>query len=100
MKKLGVLDIVDDFIYWNVGRTNFIRLFKSLWEYNVEGKSNFPEYGGALVVCNHQSELDPWLIGSACHRKVHWLSKAENFEIPIFKSHLIVLPSCHLTVVN
>ena len=86
MKKLGVLEIFDDFIYWNVGRANFIRIFKLLWEYPVVGKKNFPNTGGAMVISNHQSELDPWLVGSAVHKKVIWLSKKENFDIPIFKS--------------
>ena len=39
-----------------------------------------------MVISNHQSELDPWLVGSAVHKKVIWLSKKENFDIPIFKS--------------
>jgi len=86
LKTLGVLDLFDDFVYWNVGRANFIRIFRKYWTYNITGKENFPEYGGALVIANHQSELDPFLVGSAVHRKVAWLSKAENFEIPIFKS--------------
>ncbi len=86
MKNLGVLEIFDDFIYWNVGRANFIRIFKYLWKYPIVGKENFPNTGGALVVSNHQSELDPWLVGSAVHKKVIWLSKKENFDIPIFKS--------------
>ena len=86
MGKLGVLEIFDDFIYWNVGRANFIRIFKLLWEYPIVGKGNFPQKGGAMVISNHQSELDPWLVGSAVNKKVQWLSKKENFDIPIFKS--------------
>lgn len=86
MQDLGVLDIFDEFIYWNVGRANFIQIFRKFWGYDITGKENFPEYGGALVIANHQSELDPFLVGSAVHRKVQWLSKAENFEIPIFRS--------------
>ena len=86
MGKLGVLEIFDDFIYWNVGRANFIRIFKLFWEYPIVGKENFPQHGGAMVISNHQSELDPWLVGSAVNKKVQWLSKIENFDIPIFKS--------------
>ncbi len=86
MQNLGVLEVFDEFIYWNVGRANFIQFFRSFWGYEIDGKENFPEYGGALVIANHQSELDPFLVGSAVHRKVQWLSKAENFNIPIFRS--------------
>ncbi len=88
MKTFGVLDVFDDFVYWNLGHCNFNKLFKTYWKYPVRGKENFPEYGGALVISNHQSELDPFLVGSAVHRKVQWLSKAENFKIPIFKSFI------------
>ncbi|WP_457556911.1 lysophospholipid acyltransferase family protein [Candidatus Harpocratesius sp.] len=86
MQDLGILDIYDEFIYWNVGRANFIQFFRTFWGYDIRGKENFPEHGGALVIANHQSEFDPFLVGSAVHRKVQWLSKAENFEIPIFRS--------------
>ncbi|MHA1611413.1 MAG: lysophospholipid acyltransferase family protein [Promethearchaeota archaeon] len=86
MRNLGVLEVFDEFIYWNVGRANFIQFFRAFWGYDIEGRENFPEYGGALVIANHQSELDPFLVGSAVHRKVQWLSKAENFNIPIFRS--------------
>lgn len=86
LKELGVLEIFDEFIYWNVGRANFIQFFRTFWGYDIKGKENFPEHGGALVIANHQSEFDPFLVGSAVHRKVQWLSKAENFVIPIFRS--------------
>ncbi|MHA1775896.1 MAG: 1-acyl-sn-glycerol-3-phosphate acyltransferase [Promethearchaeota archaeon] len=86
LNELGILEIYDEFIYWNVGRANFIQFFRTFWGYEIKGKENFPEHGGALVIANHQSEFDPFLVGSAVHRKVQWLSKAENFEIPIFRS--------------
>ncbi|MCK5343400.1 MAG: 1-acyl-sn-glycerol-3-phosphate acyltransferase, partial [Candidatus Heimdallarchaeota archaeon] len=46
------------------------------------------ESGGALVISNHQSELDPFLVGSSVHRKIQWLSKQENFKIPLFRSFI------------
>ncbi|MHA1584902.1 MAG: lysophospholipid acyltransferase family protein [Promethearchaeota archaeon] len=85
MRKIGVVDVYDEAYYWN-GR-QFIRDFiKKFWKYNIKGESNFPEYGGAVVVSNHQSELDPFIVACSVHRKVRYLSKIENFSIPIFKS--------------
>ncbi len=87
MQKIGMLDTFDDFYYFQY-RKLFRTTFRKLWGYNLTGEENFPTKGGALVVSNHQSELDPFLVGSACSRKVRWLSKLENFHIPIFKSFI------------
>ena len=85
LERIGMLDIYDEFIYWNGWRT-FRVMWKTLFKFPIEGKGNFPEYGPALVVSNHQSEYDPFLVGCAVQRKVQWLSKKENFEMPIFRT--------------
>ncbi len=85
LKKLGLLEIADSAVYWNGWRT-FRALFKFLWGYKIHGAENFPEYGPAIAISNHQSEYDPYLVGSSVHRKVRWISKKENFDIPIYKS--------------
>jgi len=84
---LGLLDNWDESFYWN-GRAWFNVIFKAMWGYKITGQANFPEYGPVILVANHQSELDPFLAGSSVQRKVCWLSKAENFDIPIFKSFI------------
>jgi 1-acyl-sn-glycerol-3-phosphate acyltransferase len=87
LKNLGLLEIFDEAIYWEVGYVPFKLIFKTLWNYKVtKGKSNMPEYGPVIVVPNHQCEFDPYLVGCAVHRKVQWLSKSENFDYPIYKT--------------
>lgn len=87
LKTLGLLEIFDEGIYWEVGYVPFKIIFKTLWNYKVtQGKANMPEYGPVVVVPNHQCEFDPYLVGCAVHRKVHWLSKSENFDYPIYKT--------------
>jgi 1-acyl-sn-glycerol-3-phosphate acyltransferase len=98
MKKIGVLEIFDDYVYWVAGWNTFRYFFNKLWKYNVKGRANFPEYGPSIVIGNHQSELDPFLIGSAVQKKVQWVSKVENFDIPIFKS--IIKPFGTLSLVR
>ncbi len=88
MKFLGILPVMDNITYWKIGRANFIRIFRKLWTYNITGAENFPKHGAALLIANHTSELDPFLAGSAVNRKIQWLSKKENFEIPLFKSFI------------
>src|SRR5271157_1147637 len=64
MQRLGILEDYDTAVYfdsWAVLRF----LFKALFGYKILGKTNFPEYGPVILVANHQSELDPFLAGSA-----------------------------------
>ena len=51
----------------------------------AEGLEKLPEKGRFLLVCNHRSNFDPiltWQILRRCN--LAFVSKAENFEIPIF----------------
>lgn len=50
---------------------------------SIRGHSNIPKIGGAIISPNHQSYLDPTLIGLSVWRKMTFVSKKENFDIPI-----------------
>ncbi|MDO8475082.1 MAG: lysophospholipid acyltransferase family protein [Candidatus Rokubacteria bacterium] len=50
----------------------------------VRGAEHVPSSGPALIVSNHQSILDPPLIGGATRRRIYFLAKAELFRIPVF----------------
>src|SRR5215472_362013 len=50
----------------------------------VTGLEHVPATGPALLVSNHQSILDPPLIGGATPRQIFFLAKAELFQIPLF----------------
>ena len=39
-----------------------------------------PREGGALVLSNHQSHLDPVLVGLACDRRLNYLARRSLFE--------------------
>jgi len=49
----------------------------------VEGATQVPAQGGALIVSNHNSHLDPPAIGCALARSVYFMAKAELFRVPI-----------------
>ncbi len=85
--SLKITDAVDNIVYWNAWAA-FRVSFKLLMDWKVYGASNFPEFGSALLISNHQSVIDPFLVGSGVGREVSWMSKIENFEMPIFKSIL------------
>ncbi len=50
----------------------------------VRGAEHVPASGPVLVVSNHQSVLDPPLVGGATARTLHFMAKAELFRIPLF----------------
>ncbi len=58
---------------------------RALWRFRIEGEM-FPEYGGGILVGNHQSHLDPFFLAGATHRRIQWMSKEENFKTPIVRS--------------
>ncbi len=49
----------------------------------VRGRNNIPISGPLIVVANHESELDPWLIADLfpLRRKVRWWAKSNLFSV-------------------
>ena len=48
------------------------------------GMKNVPESGGALVLSNHQSYIDPMLIGAPLRRHLTYMARDTLFRNPIF----------------
>jgi len=87
MNVFNITNAVDNIVYWN--SYTILRLaFKILFKWKAYGSLNFPEFGPVLLISNHQSVLDPFLIAAGIPREIRWMSKIENFEMPIFKSIL------------
>lgn len=59
-------------------------LMRAWFGLRVRGVEHVPPSGPALIVSNHQSILDPPLIGGATRRRIYFLAKAELFRIPLF----------------
>lgn len=56
------------------------RIFKSLFNLKAIEARNIPQKGGVLIVANHASNLDPFLVGTSLPREVHFLAKTELFK--------------------
>jgi 1-acyl-sn-glycerol-3-phosphate acyltransferase len=56
-----------------------------LFQIRCEGRGHVPAAGGALVCANHQSVLDPVLVGLACDRRLNYLARQSLFTIPGFR---------------
>ena len=59
-----------------------------LFRLRLRGIDRFPESGGALVCSNHQSYLDPVLLGALCDRRMNYLARENLFNSRFF-GHLI-----------
>ena len=51
-----------------------------MFDLKVYGRENVPRAGPVLLVCNHQSNLDPMLIGVRLDRTLSYIAKSELFE--------------------
>jgi len=52
------------------------------------GRENIPMEGGVLVVSNHQSHLDPPLVGIACPRQMRYVARDTLFSFKPFGWYL------------
>lgn len=66
-------------IYWT-GWLVFRSAFRSLFGLRVRGADRLLTEGPVLVVANHQSFLDPPLIGTLYHSEMHFLARKTLFK--------------------
>lgn len=53
------------------------------FRYRFTGKSRVPLAGPVLLVANHQSNLDPVIVGIACPRQLKYLARVGLFFFPL-----------------
>lgn len=66
------------------GRFLFWLIFKSFFELKVIGHENVPVNGPAIICANHQSFMDPPLVGSSLKRPLNFLARHDLFKVPVF----------------
>ncbi len=59
-------------------------IISALFRIRVFGRENLPKRGGVLIVSNHQSYLDPVLIGVGLRRPVTFMARDTLFRHPLF----------------
>jgi 1-acyl-sn-glycerol-3-phosphate acyltransferase len=50
---------------------------RAVWRVEVRGHEHVPETGPGIVVANHESQADPFFLGAAFHRPLHFVAKEE-----------------------
>ena len=69
---------------WKLAQALVRILTTLLFDLKVYGRRNVPPAGGVLLVTNHESYLDPALIGAQLWRPISYLAKSELFENRFF----------------
>jgi 1-acyl-sn-glycerol-3-phosphate acyltransferase len=70
-------------------------IFTTWLRYRARGVERIPEAGGGLILSNHQSFLDPLLVGMPLRRPVSFLARDTLFPIPVIGwilRHTYVMP--------
>ena len=64
-------------------RAFFWVIFHTLWPLRSSGSQYVPRKGAAVIVSNHLSLIDPFVVGFGAQRIVSFMGKEELFHIPI-----------------
>ncbi len=68
--------IAQVFVRW------FFRISMLVFRLRVSGVEKYPRLGPLLVCSNHQSNLDPLILGCVCPRPINYLGKDSLFTFP------------------
>ena len=76
---------------YSFAKTVVFSALKPLYRFEVIGTEHFPKDGGILLCSNHINALDPPVVGILAPRPVHFMAKAELFNVPLLKGILPAL---------
>jgi 1-acyl-sn-glycerol-3-phosphate acyltransferase len=65
-----------------VTRAFFGVMFRTFWPLRIEGVEYVPKQGAGIIVCNHLSMIDPFVVGYSASRLVNFMAKQELFGVP------------------
>ncbi len=67
-------------MFYSIGKLLAVLVFKLFVRLEVKGAENVPAEGSFIFASNHQSNLDPFLLGVATRRDLAFFAKAELFR--------------------
>jgi 1-acyl-sn-glycerol-3-phosphate acyltransferase len=66
--------------------TAFRVWFKRLYRIELRGTERIPKDGPVILVANHESLIDPWVLGLATRRPIRYMAKAELWNYPVVRT--------------
>ena len=69
-------------------RRSLTPVVRALYRLEVRGQENVPATGPLVVACNHESMLDPIILGAAIPRPMHYLAKSELLRVALIGAWL------------
>lgn len=72
-------------------------LLKLAFGLKIQGLDQVPRTGKLIIAANHQSYLDPPVIGGTAPREIHFMAKATLFRIPVLGPLIHYLNSIPVT---
>ncbi len=77
---------------YQFGRFLVNNLTSRIWQVRAYAADQVPDQGGCIIACNHQSNLDPLVVGCAVtHRQIRFMAKRELFRFPPLAAILLTL---------
>jgi 1-acyl-sn-glycerol-3-phosphate acyltransferase len=73
-------------LYKLLEATGFRRFAKWLYHVRVDGAELVPRDGPAILAANHESLIDPWILGLVTPRPIRYMAKAELWRYPILRN--------------
>ncbi|MCP9486832.1 MAG: 1-acyl-sn-glycerol-3-phosphate acyltransferase [Gaiellaceae bacterium MAG52_C11] len=70
-------------LYRLLERANFRGIARRLYRVRITGAERIPLVSPAILVANHESMFDPWLLALATPRPVRYMAKAELWRISL-----------------
>lgn len=71
-------------LYW-IMRLVFRATVCAMWKVRVFNRHYEPADGGVVYICNHQSFMDPILVGFGLRRPLNYMARDSLFRLPVFK---------------
>lgn len=74
-------------------------LIKMKLRLRIQGQQNIPDFGPAVLVCNHRSSMDPFILSySVRNRYINYGAAAWSFKVPVYGAFHEAMGTFPLTI--
>lgn len=73
-------------LYQVLETIGFRSFFTRLYRVTIAGRERIPASGGCILAANHESLIDPWILGLATPRPIRYMAKAELWRYPVLST--------------